>query len=304
MNKPLHHTTEVRNGTSPPPPRLDLSVLAEQKAVDIVRTLQTTLDPTRLIELFSQEAGSLVPHEGVRYRNLEPDLEVQLGIRARHSCTYKLNIGDEPLGKLTLRRNEKFSEAEIELIEQLLCNLLYPLRNALLYQDALQLAQKDPLTGISNRTALDEILRRELSHARRHQSHCAMLVLDIDHFKAINDRYGHIIGDCALKAIANMADNCKRDGDLLFRYGGEEFVILMRNTDRDGAVLLAERIRRCIASSACTCSGAELAMTVSIGVSMLADTDTPESLFARADQALYRAKHNGRNQVCVSDTAL
>lgn len=304
MNKPLHHMTEVRNGTSPPPPRLDPTGLAEQKAVDIVRTLQTTLDPTRLIELFSQEAGCLVPHEGVRYRNLEPDLEVMLGVRARHSCTYKLNIGDEPLGKLTLRRNEKFSDAEIELIEQLLCNLLYPLRNALLYQDALQLAQKDPLTGISNRTALDEILRRELGHARRHQSHCAMLVLDIDHFKTINDRYGHIIGDCALKAIASMADNCKRDGDLLFRYGGEEFVILMRNTDREGALLLAERIRRCIATSPCTCSGAELAMTVSIGVSMLADTDTPESLFARADQALYRAKHNGRNQVCVSDTAL
>lgn len=302
MNKPLHHMMEAMNGVSPPRPRPDLSALTAHTAVDIVRHLQTTLDPTRLIELFSQEVGHLVPHQGLRYRNLDPDMEVRLGFGARHSCTYKLNIGDEPLGKLTFRRDEKFCETEIEVLEQLLCNLLYPLRNALLYQDALQLAQKDPLTGISNRSALDEVLHRELSHARRRNAHCAMLVLDIDHFKTVNDRYGHIIGDCALKAIAGMADNCKRDGDLLFRYGGEEFVILMRDTDRDGAQLLAERIRRCIAGNPFVCSGAELAMTVSIGVSMLADTDTPESLFARADQALYRAKHNGRNQVCLADT--
>lgn len=301
MNKPLHHVMDAMTGAPHPAPRPDLSRLTAHTAVALVRTLQTTLDPSRLIELFSEEIGKLIPHHGSGYRNDDLDLEFSLGSQARHSCAYKLNIGDEPLGKLTLRRNEKFSDAEIEMLEQLLCNLLYPLRNALLYQDALQLAQKDPLTGISNRAALDEILHRELSHARRRHADCAMLVLDIDHFKTINDRYGHIIGDCALKGIANSVNTCKRDGDLLFRYGGEEFVVLMRDTDRDGAVLLAERIRRCIAENACTCSGAELAMTVSIGVSMLANTDTPESLFARADQALYRAKHNGRNQVCVAD---
>ena len=303
MNKPLHHMTDAVNGGPHPAPRHVLSGLTARKAVDIVRSLQKTLDPTRLIELFSLEAGSLVPHDGIRYRNPDLDLEVRRGRQARHSFTYRLNLGDEPLGKLTLRREEKFSEAEIEVFEQLLCDLLYPLRNALLYQDALQLAQKDPLTGISNRAALDEILHREVNHARRRQAHCAMLVMDIDHFKNVNDRYGHIIGDCALKAVAGMAQSCKRDGDLLFRYGGEEFVVLMRDTDREGAVLLAERIRRCIAENPCVCSGAEMAMTVSIGVSMLADSDTPESFFARADQALYRAKSGGRNQVCVTESA-
>lgn len=302
MNKPLHHMTEAVNG-APAASRQVLPGLTEHKTVDLVRSLQTTLDPTRLVELFSLETAGLVPHHGIRYRNADLDLEVRRGRHARHSCTYRLNLGDEPLGKLTLRRDEKFSDAEIEILERLLCDLLYPLRNALLYQDALQLAQKDPLTGISNRAALDEILSREVSHARRRQAHCAMLVLDIDHFKAVNDRYGHIIGDCALKSVAGMAQSCKRDGDLLFRYGGEEFVILMRDTDRSGALLLAERIRRHIAESPCVCSGAELAMTVSIGISMLVDSDSPESFFARADQALYRAKSSGRNRVCVTDFA-
>ncbi len=305
MNKPLHHMTEASHQPSPTANhRSLLSDLTARKTLEIVGALQTSLDPTRLIELFSMEAAALIAHEGVRYRNDDLDLDVKLGRRARHSCTYKLTIGDEPLGKLTFRRSQKFSEADTEVLEQLLCSLLYPLRNALLYQDALQLAQKDPLTGICNRSALDEQMHREISHARRQNSSCAMLMLDIDHFKSINDRYGHIIGDCALKAVAAMIKNCKRDGDLLFRYGGEEFVILMRDTDRDGAVLLAQRVRRYIEDNSCNCSGAELRMTVSIGVSVLQDTDTAVSLFARADQALYSAKRNGRNQVCVAEPLL
>ena len=304
MNKPLHHMTEASRQPSTSADRSLLSELTAHRTLEIVGSLQTSLDPTRLIELFSTEAATLVAHEGIRYRNEDLDLDVRLGHKARHSCTYRLNIGDEPLGKLTFRRSQKFSEADTELLEQLLCSLLYPLRNALLYQDALQLAQKDPLTGICNRTALDEQMHREISHARRQSSSCAMLILDIDHFKAINDKYGHIIGDCALKAIAAMINGCKRDGDLLFRYGGEEFVILMRDTDRDGALLLAERVRRSIEDNSCNCSGAELTMTVSIGISVLQDTDSPVSLFARADQALYSAKRNGRNQVCAAEPAI
>jgi diguanylate cyclase (GGDEF)-like protein len=304
MNKPLHHFTDASHGPSAKADRPVSSRVTAEKALAIAGSLQTSLDPTRLIELFSLEVAALVGHQGIRYRNEDLNLDVKLGRKARHACTYTLNLGDEPLGKLTLRRNEKFSEADTVVLEQLLCSLLYPLRNALLYQDALELAQRDPLTGICNRTALDEMMHHEVSHARRQGSSCAMIMLDIDHFKDINDKYGHIIGDCALKAVAGMAKSCKREGDLLFRYGGEEFVILMRDTDRDGANLLAERVRSHIENTPWNCSGAELTMTVSIGVSVLQDGDTPVSLFARADQALYSAKRNGRNQVCVADPAL
>jgi diguanylate cyclase (GGDEF)-like protein len=302
MNKPLQ-----RPADSPPRPAPRgrgefLPGIVAHKALEITSRLQTSLDPTRLIELFSREVGTLIEHQGIRYRNEALDLEIRRGRQARHSCTCRLNIGDEPLGKLTVWRNSKFTETETGILEQLLCSLLYPLRNALLYQDAVQLAQRDPLTGAYNRAALDEMLRQELSHAHRHASCCALLMLDIDHFKAVNDSYGHVIGDCALKAVANMARGCKRDGDLLFRYGGEEFVILVRDTACDGAALLAERIRRHIEAHPCQCPEGEFAMTVSIGISVLRDNDTPATLFARADQALYRAKRNGRNQVCIAHT--
>lgn len=303
MTKQLQSIADVLNGPSTPDGDSVMSDLTAHKAIELTRSLQTTLDPSRLIELFSLELGSLIAHQGLRYRNDDLDLDLKLGRQARHSCTYKLNLGDEPLGALTIRRSQKFAERETETLEHLLCSLLYPLRNALLYQDALLLAQKDPLTGICNRAALDENMQREISHARRQGSRCAMIVLDIDHFKRINDQYGHIVGDCALKAISQRIGACKRDGDLLFRYGGEEFVILMRDTDRDGAMLLAERIREDIQNTPCHCSGADLAMTVSMGISILHPDDSPVSLFARADQALYSAKRNGRNQVCVAEEA-
>jgi len=302
MNKPLHNIASTFNAPSGSATDPVVRELTAQRALSITQSLQTSLDPTRLIEVFSIEVGALIVHQGVRYQNDDLELEVKLGRQARHSCTYNLNLGDEPLGKLTFRRRDRiFNKTEIETLEQLLCSLLYPLRNALLYQDALQLAQKDPLTGICNRAALDEMMQRELSHARRQDSSYALLILDIDHFKAVNDKYGHIVGDCALKAVAGMIGSCKRDGDLLFRYGGEEFVVLMRDTDLDGSKLLAERIRTTIETSPCTCSGAKIGIKVSIGVSVLQENDSPISLFARADQALYSAKRNGRNQVCVAE---
>lgn len=301
MNKPLHHIAEAINSRGPSGSRSLLHDFTLEKELEIAKNLQTSLDPTRLIELFSKEVAALIPHQGVRYRNDDLDVLVKLGTQARHSCSYKLNLGDEPLGKLTFRRNRKFSDVEISTLEHLLCTVLYPLRNALLYQDALQLAQKDPLTGICNRSALDETLQRELSHAQRRDTGCALLILDIDNFKNINDRYGHIVGDCAIRAIANMMAACKRDGDLLFRYGGEEFVVLMRDADLEGAVLLAERIRGHIERNPCTWSGADLHMTASIGVSILQPNDSPVSLFARADQSLYRAKREGRNRICVAE---
>ncbi|MEE9493114.1 MAG: GGDEF domain-containing protein [Gammaproteobacteria bacterium] len=266
--------------------------------LEMTQVLQTTLDLDRLLGLFSIELSKYVPHDFFRYRNNDLDIEQVIGQRARYSCTYTLKLSDEVLGKISLRRNHKFQDDELKLIEQSVICLLYPLRNALLYLDAIHMAQRDPLTGIQNRAAFDEALRRELSHAERHDSTCALIMLDIDLFKSINDRYGHLVGDCALKSFTHMANSCIRDGDVLFRYGGEEFAVLMRETGLTGAEQLAERIRRNIEQHPCTCGGSTIQMTISAGVTEYEADDSVTSFISRADLALYKAKEDGRNRTC------
>lgn len=272
----------------------------EKISSKIALSLQTTLDLTRLIEIFSAEVGALIVHQGIRYSFDDFELDLKVGQQARHACSYHLNIGDEPLGKLTFRRNQKFTDAEIEVLEQLLTTLLYPLRNALLYEDALELSSKDQLTGICNRSTLDLMLKHELSHTQRQGSTFTLLIMDIDHFKSVNDNHGHIVGDCALKAVANMFSTRKRNGDFLFRYGGEEFVIIMHDVDQDEARQQAEYIRSYIESHPCICAETQLNITISIGGSISMEHEAPETLLSRADQALYRAKNNGRNRVCFT----
>ncbi|MEE9343851.1 MAG: GGDEF domain-containing protein, partial [Gammaproteobacteria bacterium] len=249
--------------------------------------------------LFSTELSRYVPHQFFRYINPDLDIEQEFGHKARYSCTYNLHLSDEKLGKISLRRSTKFEENEIKTIESLICYLLYPLRNALLYQDAVQMAQKDPLTGIQNRAAYNEAIYREISHAKRHDASCSLIIIDIDLFKKVNDRYGHLVGDCALKSVSHTAASCIRDGDALFRYGGEEFVVVMRESGLSGARRLAERIRHNIESNPCHCAGSEINLTVSVGVSTYEPGDTSNSLFARADKALYYAKKSGRNRVSI-----
>ena len=269
-------------------------------ALRITHALQTTLQVPALLEVFHSEVAARIPLSGLEYFDDQGQLVCKLGIRANHTCSYHLKIGDLSLGTLNFRRRRKFEAAEITQLENLLCGLLYPLRNARLYQEALALAQKDPLTGICNRAAFDEALGNEVALSRRHGTPLALIIFDIDHFKAINDTYGHARGDCALKEVAQTAKICARASDTLFRYGGEEFVMLLRNTTQRGAQLLADRIRRRVANLDCRCDGETIKLTVSAGVAALEKDDTAQQLFEKADQALYLAKTKGRNRTVLA----
>ena len=127
-------------------------------------------------------------------------------------------------------------------------------------------------------------------------------MFDIDHFKAINDSYGHSQGDISIKSVVECAQHCARSTDMLFRYGGEEFVMILRNTTLDGARLLADRIRRKVEKMECQDKGKPINMTVSAGVATLAPGESAQHFFERADAALYAAKNSGRNRVCVDET--
>ena len=272
-------------------------------ALSITRALQSTLEVERLIELFSVQTHPLVAHDGVVYRNASQAILFKVGHEARHSCTYRLMMGSQSLGELEFLRGMRFSSREIARLEELLTLLLQPLHNTLLYRYALWSASKDPLTGINNRRAMDTALHREVELAHRHGTPLSLLVMDIDHFKSVNDRYGHTMGDCALRHVADCAVSCIRGSDMLFRYGGEEFVVLASNTEWFGGLMLAERLRTAIEAMECTGNEVHLRLTVSLGVSMLEADDDPTALFARADRALYQAKLKGRNQAQFTDQA-
>ncbi len=269
----------------------------QDKTLKIASVLQTTLEVSKLIELFAAEVQGVVAHNHVSYINPAQDVALNLGDLARHSCTYRLLPLGQALGELSFTRKKRFSEAEIQLVEGLLAGLVYPLRNALLYHEALQAAFKDPLTGVNNRATMNVALKREVELARRYGTPLSFIIMDIDNFKTINDTYGHATGDVAIKSLAERVAECIRSTDIMFRYGGEEFTVLVSNTAPDGALLLAERIRHTVELSECDHNSKLINMTVSLGVSFLNGEDDDQKLFEKADNALYQAKSEGRN--CV-----
>ncbi len=155
----------------------------------------------------------------------------------------------------------------------------------------------DPLTGLFNRRHLEEELRKEIDRADRHGRPLALAMLDADHFKRINDGHGHQAGDEVLRAIARRCQNRLRSHDLIGRYGGEEFVIVFPETTLAEAAVVAERLRAAVTEQRIEGGGAKLSVTVSIGLAELVPGQGLESLFRRADSALYRAKQDGRNLV-------
>ncbi|WP_404384232.1 diguanylate cyclase [Caenispirillum salinarum] len=165
--------------------------------------------------------------------------------------------------------------------------------------DLERLATTDTLTGALNRRAFMARLETETQRAGRHGHDFAVLMLDIDHFKRINDTRGHAAGDQALVAFADTLRGHLRDTDSLGRLGGEEFAVLLPETGADGAATLAERLRAAVAAARVTTDAATFGFTTSAGLASFAG-DTPESLLRRADGALYRAKEGGRDRVVAA----
>lgn len=166
------------------------------------------------------------------------------------------------------------------------------------HEKVYQMASTDGLTGLANHRTFQSALTNMTERAHRQGTAIAFLLCDIDHFKNVNDTYGHPFGDEVLRAVAKVLRDSMRSIDLAARYGGEEFAIILENTDQKGAELLAERIREEIESLALSCGSETVSVTMSLGIAIYPNhsTDTAE-LIAKADQALYAAKENGRNQV-------
>ena len=206
------------------------------------------------------------------------------------------------LGWLILASSAELAEEALRLIPVLLQGLGLALNNALLYDDLQRVAALDPLTGVYNRRFGLRRLDEELARAARAQAPLALIVLDLDHFKQVNDSFGHLAGDRVLVHVAQFCLGVLRDGDLLMRYGGEEFVAILPGASLADAAAVAERIRFGVGAAPLETDAGMIAITVSIGVAACpgdAAVD-PEALLDAADKRLYMAKSAGRNRVVAS----
>jgi diguanylate cyclase (GGDEF)-like protein len=234
--------------------------------------------------------GKEIAHEGNTADGGKP-LAIPLGLDGRES------------GVLYLTPKEAdFSDEARELAHWLGSQASIALENARLHRLVERQANTDGLTELPNRRHFEEALEVEISRAERFGGSLALILADLDDFKQVNDRYGHQAGDDVLQTFADILRTTVREVDLPSRYGGEEFAVLLPQTDLEGAHELAERLRRALgARPMSTHPGGLVAVTASFGVAAFPDAATPAALFASADEALYRAKRAGKNCVVSAD---
>jgi diguanylate cyclase (GGDEF)-like protein len=211
----------------------------------------------------------------------------------------KLRGNEHELAALNASLEQQVIE-RTQVIEKANQHLMSVLEERMILQKKLEeLASTDSLTALLNRRAFDERARLEVSRAERQGHVFSIITFDIDHFKKVNDSYGHDIGDEALKCCANTCLQQLRDIDICARFGGEEFMILLPETAAEGARLTAERLRQCMAESVLATRKGELRFTASFGVAQYTPGQELATTLHQADQALYAAKHSGRNRVVV-----
>lgn len=214
-----------------------------------------------------------------------------------------LLVRDQLIGLLAIDSVEPFhfTNANLELVSAFADQVAVAIENARLFEETRRLAVTDGLTGLYNRRHFMEIAKREFERARRYKRFLSAMIFDVDHFKKVNDTYGHAAGDEVLRALANLCRKEIREADPLSRYGGEEFAGLLVEINAETARQVAERLRQVVEKMTIPVDGNNLSITISIGIAeQNQNTPDVESLLARADQAMYIAKHKGRNRVAVS----
>jgi diguanylate cyclase (GGDEF)-like protein len=262
--------------------------------------LQTSLELDRLLGFFFDEISNLVPFGALSYRHSGTDFQLLIGEDVDFDVSYSLSHAGDCLGELCLFSPHYLSDSVLEQLENALDCMMFPLRNALLYRQAIQASLKDPLTGAGNRAAMHQALARETEISRRHSQALSIVMLDMDHFKSLNDTYGHQAGDAALKATALLLKEQLRNVDMVFRFGGEEFVLVLSNTDQESALVVAERIRATVQNLCFLVGDKHVRLSASLGCATYQPCESQDDLLRRADLALYQAKRDGRNLTRVA----
>ncbi|MBU1242852.1 GGDEF domain-containing protein [Myxococcota bacterium] len=263
---------------------------------------QGLLNPERVIQ---SEPINRVIRTGQRVLiDIPEDVQVE-GIvtefRPRQVLVSPIFYKGVSVGILVLAAGSNFKADQLELIDLFLPILGLSLNNAITHDRLQRLAALDPLTGLYNRRFGMGRLHEEFGRSVRAQTPIGLLMLDIDHFKAVNDTYGHLVGDRLLKSVSSIMRSSLREGDVLVRYGGEEFLAVLPAASSDDLLMVGERVRRQVEDLILQESEKQIKVTISIGgcAAPHHQVSNEENLISKADEALYRAKNGGRNQVVI-----
>jgi two-component system, cell cycle response regulator len=262
---------------------------ARQRSEDEIR---------RALKRLVGDSGSVPPTLVVEdedaYEDPEGDAEI----------TEPIKLGAEVIGTVVMAPRKEPHPKDRELVAVIARELAGPIRIAALMEESQRQAQFDALTGLMNRRAFTEAAKREVARSQRFGSPLSVLLFDVDHFKAINDRRGHPAGDAVLAELGRLLTLQLRKIDFVGRWGGEEFTAALTGTGLNGGLIAAERIRNAVATMTVQDSTGDcIPVTVSIGLSSFETGDSLDSLVDRADRAMYLAKTSGRNRVAIAPSA-
>tara|TARA_R110001592_G_scaffold28381_7_gene104302 strand:+ start:9380 stop:10279 length:900 start_codon:yes stop_codon:yes gene_type:complete len=272
-----------------------LNVLANRTSANnksnssLLEQLQTTLALDKLLDIFAMEAARYIKFSGLYFKSKIVSKTLRGSRKAKHERQFELKLNDEFIGTISYSIDNPISMHHYKDLQRIHQIVLYPLKNALQYHQAIQLAMQDCLTGLGNRRYFDEQLKRAMHNANRHHAQVGLVLGDLNKFKAINDSYGHSAGDQVLIQFANILRTCVRDSDSVFRFGGDEFAVIVENASEYALDIIHSRINNALKSNIIL---AKYQVGCSLGTTFMNRADNEQAFFERADQALYRQKMN------------
>ncbi|MCU4676078.1 GGDEF domain-containing protein [Catenovulum sp. 2E275] len=259
----------------------DISHLSEQ--------LHASLDLTRVLQTFTREAANFVQLSGMRFQCESTCIETENFAQGIYEHITELSHNQQTLGYITYAAFREIGPKEAKVLHHMQSKLAQPVKHALHFAQLQQQALKDYLTKLGNRASFDEQIELAIERCERNSTEISLVLLDLDNFKFANDNFGHIEGDKVLQEFASIIKQSVRKTDIAFRFGGDEFAIILDTDNPDVAIQVANRIHTLMSQSEImlrTC------VSSSIGYAHWENGESSLHLFSRADEALYLAKHN------------
>tara|TARA_R110000744_G_scaffold17976_2_gene48507 strand:- start:6141 stop:7037 length:897 start_codon:yes stop_codon:yes gene_type:complete len=258
-----------------------------QRNLALLEQLQTTLDVKQLIDIFAIEVAKYLDFTGLYFKHVDISATARGSRQAKSERQFELKLNGQFFGMITYAVNMPISMGNYKVLTELHELLLNPLKNAVQYHQAMQLAMQDSLTQLGNRRSFDEQIKRTMAQANRRHTRVGLILSDLNQFKAINDTFGHNIGDNVLVQFAKALRQSVRDTDCVFRFGGDEFAIIVADATEQALSVIEHRIYHAMSQDALL---AKHNVTSSLGLAFMNRADNATSFFKRADKALYSQK--------------